>query len=60
MAVTRADVAQLAGVSPSTVTYVLTGDRSVSRGTQERVLRAVERLGYRPNAAARALKSPTV
>lgn len=60
MAVTRADVARLAGVSPSTVTYVLTGDRSVSRGTQERVLRAVERLGYRPNASAAALASHRV
>ncbi|QPL05966.1 MULTISPECIES: LacI family DNA-binding transcriptional regulator [Actinomyces] len=58
--VTRADVARLAGVSPSTVTYALTGDRSVSRHTQARVLEAVERLGYRPNASAAALASRRV
>lgn len=58
MAATRADVARAAGVSPSTVTYVLTGQRPTSTATRERVMRAVRELGYHPNAAARSLASP--
>lgn len=57
MPVTRAEVARAAGVSPSTVTYVLTGERSTSVATRERVLRAVETLGYQPNTAASSLAS---
>ena len=57
MAVTRADVARLAGVSPSTVTYVLTGRRSVSAPTKRRVRRAVTELGYHPDRSASALAS---
>ena len=55
MGATRADVARLAGVSPSTVTYVLTGTRSTSVGTRERVHRAIEELGYHPNSHASML-----
>jgi DNA-binding LacI/PurR family transcriptional regulator len=50
-----ADVARAAGVSASTVSYVLSGRRPISAGTRDRVLRAVRELGYRPNAAAGAL-----
>ncbi|CAM2943684.1 LacI family DNA-binding transcriptional regulator [Actinomyces slackii] len=57
MVATRAEVAALAGVSPSTVTYVLTGKRPTSPATRDRVHRAVETLGYRPSAAARSLAS---
>lgn len=49
------DVARAAGVSPSTVSYVLSGRRSISASTRERVLAAVRELGYRPHAAAGAL-----
>lgn len=53
---TRKDVARFAGVSPAVVSYVLNGGpRSVAPGTRERVLQAVEVLGYRPNPIARAL-----
>jgi DNA-binding LacI/PurR family transcriptional regulator len=52
---TRADVARLAGVSPSTVTYVLTGQRPISAGVRERVLAAMAELRYRPNAMAAGL-----
>mgnify|MGYP001742102632 FL=1 len=55
MAATRADVARAAGVSPSTVTYVLSGQRSTSSSTRERVMRAVRDLDYHPNTAARSL-----
>ncbi|NDL57459.1 LacI family DNA-binding transcriptional regulator [Phytoactinopolyspora mesophila] len=49
------DVAKLAGVSVPTVSRVLTGSVPVSKARRERVLAAIEELGYRPNGAARAL-----
>lgn len=52
---TRADVARRAGVSASTVTYVLTGDRPISAETRERVQQAMTELGYTPNALASGL-----
>jgi len=55
--VTLAEVAQHAGVSASTVSYVLSGKRSISAGTRERVERSIRALGYHPNAGARALAS---
>ncbi|MFB4314722.1 LacI family DNA-binding transcriptional regulator [Actinomadura sp. 21ATH] len=51
------DVARHAGVSPSTVSYVLSGKRSISVETRERVLASIAHLGYRPHAGARALAS---
>ncbi|GAB2579024.1 LacI family transcriptional regulator [Paractinoplanes abujensis] len=50
-----ADVARAAGVSASTVSYVLSGRRAISAETRARVLQAVRDLGYTPNAAAGAL-----
>ncbi|WP_431986328.1 LacI family DNA-binding transcriptional regulator [Streptomyces griseoflavus] len=55
--VTLAEVAQHAGVSASTVSYVLSGKRSISAGTRQRVERSIHELGYHPNAGARALAS---
>lgn len=55
--VTLAEVAQHAGVSASTVSYVLSGKRSISLSTRERVERSIQQLGYHPNAGARALAS---
>jgi DNA-binding LacI/PurR family transcriptional regulator len=52
-----ADVAQLAGVSSQTVSRVSNGHPGVVEETRERVLAAMRELGYRPNSAARALKS---
>lgn len=58
--VTRADVARLSGVSTAVVSYVLNnGPKPVAPATRERVLEAVRALGYRPNAAARALSRGT-
>jgi DNA-binding LacI/PurR family transcriptional regulator len=54
---TLADVARRAGVSASTVSYVLSGKRSISAATRERVLRAIDQLDYHPHAGARALAS---
>jgi len=54
---TRADVARLAGTSPSVVSYVLNGGpRNVAAATRERVLAAVAELDYRPNTVARSLR----
>ncbi|MEU8503986.1 LacI family DNA-binding transcriptional regulator [Streptomyces brevispora] len=55
--VTLAEVAQHAGVSASTVSYVLSGKRSISVPTRERVEESIKQLGYHPNAGARALAS---
>ncbi|MFI7427864.1 LacI family DNA-binding transcriptional regulator [Micromonospora sp. NPDC049836] len=55
--VTIADVARHAGVAASTVSYVLSGKRTISAGTRDRVLASVRALGYHPNAGARALAS---
>jgi LacI family transcriptional regulator, galactose operon repressor len=49
------DVARAAGVSPATVSRVLTGAKAVSTDLERRVRDAVERLGYRPNPAAQGL-----
>lgn len=56
---TREDVAREAGVSKTTVTYVLTNrsDVTIPESTRERVRHAASALGYRPHAAAQALAS---
>jgi transcriptional regulator with XRE-family HTH domain len=53
------DVALRAGVSQATVSHVINGERKlrVSPATRERVLQAIEELGYQPNATARALRT---
>ncbi|ROR93901.1 LacI family transcriptional regulator [Salana multivorans] len=52
---TRADVAALAGVSESTVSYVLSGKRRISAPTRERVEQAMATLGYTKNPVASSL-----
>ncbi len=51
------DVAEAAGVSTATVSRVLTNGLHVRPEVRERVMSAVERLGYRPNLVARSLRS---
>jgi DNA-binding LacI/PurR family transcriptional regulator len=57
--ITSRDVADLAGVSRTTVSLVLNNVKGVqiSDETRERVLDAAQQLGYVPNAAAQALAS---
>jgi DNA-binding LacI/PurR family transcriptional regulator len=55
MVPTIEDVARRAGVSRSTVSYALSGKRSISRETRERIEAAIAELGFTPNAGARAL-----
>jgi DNA-binding LacI/PurR family transcriptional regulator len=50
------EIARRAGVSRSTVSYALSGKRSVSEETRQRIQAVIDELDYRPNAAARALK----
>jgi LacI family transcriptional regulator len=50
------DVAKQAGVSSGTVSNVINGSRQVSEGRRERVLRAIDELGYLPNSLAQGLR----
>jgi LacI family transcriptional regulator len=51
------EVAERAHVSPTTVSHVINKTRFVSKETRERVLLALEELGYKPNELARSLRS---
>ncbi|BDZ46152.1 LacI family DNA-binding transcriptional regulator [Naasia aerilata] len=53
---TMVQVAEMAGVSISTVSHVLNGTRHVEPETKQRVLDAISRTGYRQDALARALR----
>jgi LacI family transcriptional regulator len=55
--VTIAEVALHAGVSPTTVSHVLSGKRVVGASTRDTVMDAIRELGYRPNAVARNLRT---
>ncbi len=46
---TMKDVAERAGVHHSTVSRVLSNSRKITESTRQRVLKAIEELGYRPN-----------
>lgn len=54
---TLREVAKLAGITPATASYVLSGNSevSISPATKRRVLSAAGKLGYRPHLAARSL-----
>jgi LacI family transcriptional regulator len=54
------DVARLAGVSRTTVSFVLNNNgisASIPAETKERILQAAKQLSYRPNLAAKSLKT---
>jgi len=54
---TIGDVARLAGVAPSTVSFVLNNRKAVSEKTREHVLNVMRILDYHPNRMARNLRS---
>lgn len=55
MRATIKDVALRAGVSKSTVSHVINGTRFVEEETKQRVMQAIDDLGYRPSTIARSL-----
>lgn len=55
--VTINDVAKEAGVSKTTVSFVLSGSRPVAEATERRIREAMDRLGYTVNHAARSLST---
>jgi LacI family transcriptional regulator len=55
MAITLEEIAQIAGVSRSTVSRVVNEHPSVREGVRERVWQVVHQTGYQPHAAARSL-----
>src|SRR5436190_1272503 len=60
--VTLADVARIAGVSQTAASFVLSGRREemrISADVEERVIRAAQEAGYRPNIASRSLRTGT-
>ncbi len=54
---TMKDVADLAGVSKTTVSHVINETRFVEVSTRNKVLQAMKDLGYHPNTVARSLRS---
>lgn len=54
---TLEDIAQLAGVSRSTVSRVINDHPNVSNSVRQRVLEIIHQTGYHPNLAARSLAS---
>src|SRR5260370_32490940 len=55
--ITSRDVARVANVSPNTVSLVVQNSPLVTPAMKERVRAVIEQLGYRPHAAAAALRS---
>lgn len=54
------DVAQRAGVSPTTVSHALNNKGTIAAPTKARIQQAVSELGYRPNAVARGLRQSRI
>lgn len=57
MAITIKDIARLANVSPSTVSFVLNNSNKISDETRQKVLNIIKETGYTPNIFARGLVS---
>lgn len=54
---TSKQVAEMAGVSQATVSRVFSGQTIVSEKTVQKVMKAAEELGYKPNVIARSLSA---
>src|SRR5690625_3924805 len=52
---TNKDVAKMSGVSPSTVSRVITDNPKITSATKQKVRKAMKELGYYPNSSARNL-----
>ena len=51
------DIAKYSNVSPASVSYVINGKNKVGEETRQKVLKAIEELGYVPNHNARSLST---
>ena len=51
------DVAELSGVTPATVSYVINNSAKITSETKQKVMDAVEKLNYTPNGLAKSLKT---
>lgn len=56
MTVRIVDVARHAGVAPSTVSHVLSGNRPISAETRRRVEESIATLGFHPHAGAQSIR----
>lgn len=57
--ITIKDIAKAAGVSPSTVSRVISNHTRISKATTAKVKRIMEEMGYHPNVMAKSLVSKT-
>jgi len=57
MTITLKDIAKISGVSPATVSRVLSDDPRISEATREKVLARIQESGYRINDIARSLRT---
>jgi LacI family transcriptional regulator len=55
MAVTIKDIARAVGVTPTTVSMVVRGDKRISAATTEKVQKTIKEMNYRPNYIGRSL-----
>ena len=55
--VTIKEIAEICGVSATTVSNVLNGKAKASEKTRQKILKAVEEYGYTPNAIAQGLRN---
>lgn len=54
--ITQGQIARKLGVSRQLVSFALAGYPQVSKGSRQRILKAAQQMGYRPNPHARALR----
>ncbi len=54
--ITISDVAEVVGVSASTVSHAISGKRPISEEVKQRIFAAVDQLGYQPNYFAKSIK----
>ena len=50
-------IAEMTGLSTATVSHVINNNRAVSEKSRHKVELAMQQIGYRPNMAARTLKT---
>ena len=54
--ITVKEIAQICGVSPSTVSNILNGKTNMSEETRQKVLGTIKEIGYQPNFFAQSMR----